>query len=382
MTAIENGEPAPAQEAERPSPQVESAWRVLAIAFGWIVLAMACSLAVGLVMGIAKVAFQLQDTPAFRLLLVTLGVSAFGAILIFAAVSRGRMVGGGDLRLGLSIAPIAKLPIIVGLAIALVAYGLLRDFALYKIRPDLFYQFSSVGPWLALFNAVVVVLLAPVAEEIFFRGWMWNGLRRQWDALPTALVTSAFWLILHIERGIAATAALIPIALILALAKQIGKSVRATIPLHAIYNLAVNLPLILIVIALFQNAPPTPQTPPASNSTIGTPTATVAKKDVFAGSESSIAAMNYVNTDCTSGAVPEVRVVTRPANGIVRLQTMAIPISRQQTDPLSRCNGKFVNAMGVYYKSNEGFTGSDTVVLDVDFRHGQVRRFIYNLTVR
>ena len=46
------------------------------------------------------------------------------------------------------------------------------------------------------------------------------------------------------------------------------------------------------------------------------------------------------------------------------------------------CNGKAVQAMGVFYKSNEGFVGSDKVSLDVDFRDGDVRTLTYNITVK
>ena len=92
--------------------------------------------------------------------------------------------------------------------------------------------------------------------------------------------------------------------------------------------------------------------------------------------------MTYVNADCSSGAVPEVRIVTPPSSGNIRLQQLTIPIARPLADPLVRCNGKPVEAVVVSYKSKNGFTGADTVVLDVDFRHGKVTRFIYNIAVR
>ncbi len=92
--------------------------------------------------------------------------------------------------------------------------------------------------------------------------------------------------------------------------------------------------------------------------------------------------MNYVNADCSSGEVPEVRIVTPPANDDVSLKRQTMPIARSVNDPLNRCNGKPVEAVTVFYKLKDGFTGADTVVLDVDFRHGKVSRFIYNIAVR
>ena len=86
--------------------------------------------------------------------------------------------------------------------------------------------------------------------------------------------------------------------------------------------------------------------------------------------------------DCSSDAVPEVRIVTPPVYGKIRLQNVTIPIDRPVTSALGHCNGKPIDAVGVFYKSKSGLTGVDSVVLDVDSRHGKVSRYIYNITVR
>ena len=271
MTITQNNLLVPANEAELVGPQSESAWRQIAIALGWTVLALACSFAIGVVLGIVKAAFRLPNTPQFQLILLGSAACGFGLVLLFAAVNRGRIAGRGDVWLGLGAARIANLPVIIALAITIVAYAALRDYAVYKIRPDLFYQFSSVGIWFILFDVLVGVVVAPLAEELFFRGWLWTGLTPHWGALSTALFTSAFWLALHLDRGVALTVALLPIALVLCLARQLGKSVRATIPLHAIYNLTVNFPLILMVLAAFQHNKPTLQPTVAPVSTTVVP---------------------------------------------------------------------------------------------------------------
>src|SRR3982750_3310317 len=56
------------------------------------------------------------------------------------------------------------------------------------------------------------------------------------------------------------------------------------------------------------------------------------KKNVFAGNEARIAAMNVLNADCTAVAVPDVRVVTQPAKGELRLETLQIAIDRDKND--------------------------------------------------
>ncbi len=146
-------------------------------------------------------------------------------------------MGGGDRRLGLALAPIAKLPIIIGLAVVLVIYAGLINAAIYAYRSDFLFKPSSAAPWLTLLDALYMIVLTPLAEELFFRGWLWTGLRKHWGGLPTGLVTAIMWLLPHLDRGIGYVVLLLPAAFILTLARQVGKSVRATIPLHAVYNL-------------------------------------------------------------------------------------------------------------------------------------------------
>jgi hypothetical protein len=109
---------------------------------------------------------------------------------------------------------------------------------------------------------------------------------------------------------------------------------------------------------------------------------TVVQREVFTGNEARIAAPNWVNTDCSSGAVPDLRIATPPANGELRQEEITMPIDRPKDNNRAICNGKPVKAMGVFYKSKAGYTGADNVVIDIDFKTGVVRRFNYKITVR
>ena len=181
-----------------------------------------------------------------------MGVLGLGIVLLYASSIRGCIVGGGDRRLGLGVAPIARLPIIIGLSTIVVLYATLLDFIVYKYRLDLILQNLSVPLWLILFDSLIVVVLAPLSEELFFRGWLWTGLRKHWGVLPTGLMTAVMWLMPHLDRGIYVVLLLFP-ALILTIAREVGKSVRATIFIHAIYNLAVSYPQFVVFLKLFQN---------------------------------------------------------------------------------------------------------------------------------
>lgn len=64
------------------------------------------------------------------------------------------------------------------------------------------------------------------------------------------------------------------------------------------------------------------------------------------------------------------------------MEQTTIPIDRPKTDTRSSCNGKPAQALAVLYKPNAGYTGTDNVVVDVDFHMGNMRRINYRITVR
>jgi hypothetical protein len=105
------------------------------------------------------------------------------------------------------------------------------------------------------------------------------------------------------------------------------------------------------------------------------------QKSTLSGSESRIAAMHSVNPDCSSGSLPKVRIVTKPASGELRVEPIKITVNREATNHRAHCNGKTVDAVAVFYKSKEQYVGADKVVLDVDFKHGGINRYTYAVDV-
>jgi membrane protease YdiL (CAAX protease family) len=258
MTTVQDVPSTPVKESEPLIAGPESAFRLIVVAVGWFLLAEAVAAAVrrfapGFVRELTKGASQVEIPSTSSHLLFTVGAFGSGIVLLYAASIRGRIVGGGDRRLGLGVAPIARLPIIIGLSTVVVLYAALIDFAVYEYRPDLFFKSSSVPLWLILFDSLVIIVLAPLAEELLFRGWLWTGLRKLGGVLPTGLMTAVLWLLPHLPRGMGYVGLLLFPALILTIARHVGESVRATIFIHAIFNLTGNLPLIVLFLKLFQN---------------------------------------------------------------------------------------------------------------------------------
>ena len=74
--------------------------------------------------------------------------------------------------------------------------------------------------------------------------------------------------------------------------------------------------------------------------------------------------------------------MTAPVHGAYRLEPTTIQLDRKPDDVRASCNGKPVSAVAVHYKPTAEFVGSDDLVVDVDFRNGTVRRYIYAISVR
>jgi hypothetical protein len=151
MTTVQDVPSKPVKESGPLIAGPESARRLIVVAVGWLLLAEAVPAAVsfvrgfatGFVRGLTKGASQLEIPPTLSHLLVTLGVFGLGIMLLYAVSIRGRIVGGGDRRLGLGVAPIARLPIIIGLSSVVVLYAALIDFAVYNTVQTYFPIFLS-----------------------------------------------------------------------------------------------------------------------------------------------------------------------------------------------------------------------------------------------
>jgi membrane protease YdiL (CAAX protease family) len=230
---------------DRPDTPSESVLRLLAFAIGWSLLAMAPALLAAIIAGAFKFSTESPDFPQdvgrpIRELAI---IGGYG-IWFFGIYIRGRAVGNGLVHRGLGYEPIARGLLIVIMAILIATYAVLLNLRLYLIRPDLLSKeltMAAAAPWLSLYAALKEVVFDPLAEDLFFRGWLWTGLRKRWGATSTAVFTGALWLALHASAKIYILAMIFPVAVILSVARHFGGSVRASIALHILYNAAVML---------------------------------------------------------------------------------------------------------------------------------------------
>ena len=82
----------------------------------------------------------------------------------------------------------------------------------------------------------LAVLIAPVTEELLFRGWIYTGLRFHWGLWPALLTTSALFACAHYENTHLYALAVFPIGLALGVIRERTGSVKASILFHALNN--------------------------------------------------------------------------------------------------------------------------------------------------
>lgn len=219
---------------------------------GWVIAGFASAVTAAAVLGVGSV--LLHRIAGFtvvpetnRLVIVLIAAAAFQGTLLWAALRQGQRAGGGDRSIGLGIRPIERggrvalscvMMIIWLFAFVLLAAAIpaLREFA-KSVAPDVLSGLGEGGPAVMVFRVALVMVLAPVSEELFFRGWLWEALRqRGHGGVTTAALTVIPWLLLHGIDAPGRILFLIPAAVVFSFARQQGDSVLASLVVHATNN--------------------------------------------------------------------------------------------------------------------------------------------------
>jgi len=98
---------------------------------------------------------------------------------------------------------------------------------------DLGAEDSTLG--LVLAGALVVVI-APVVEEFFFRGFFYRAIRNRLSVLPAALISGGVFGLIHASTGIEAVPTLAVLGVIFCLVYERTKSLYPVIAMHAFNN--------------------------------------------------------------------------------------------------------------------------------------------------
>ena len=116
------------------------------------------------------------------------------------------------------------------------------DFALWIIPPR--------DATALILSFVMIVILAPLAEELLFRGCIFGSLRARFSSAVTIFVTAVLFALVHMDpTGVYPVAVLAP-GLVMSVIRERTGSVKGAILAHAIYN-GIGWLLLVFVTALF-----------------------------------------------------------------------------------------------------------------------------------
>lgn len=87
-----------------------------------------------------------------------------------------------------------------------------------------------------LVGAFLIIVLAPVAEEFFFRGFLYRCFRTSLPVLPAALGVGAVFGVVHLPTGPDAVPVLVVLGVLLCLAYEFSGTLYTTIGVHAVNN--------------------------------------------------------------------------------------------------------------------------------------------------
>ncbi len=158
------------------------------------------------------------------------------SLLLFGMVKLKR---GATLARYLALRPVA-LPVLarwLGLMLLLLAASDTLTWLMGRpiVPPFVMQAYATADPpWLAWFAFVVA---APVFEELFFRGFLFQGLARLGGAGAVAL-TALVWSLLHLQYDWYGILTVFAIGLVLGAARLVTGSLLTAIALHSLSSLA------------------------------------------------------------------------------------------------------------------------------------------------
>lgn len=90
---------------------------------------------------------------------------------------------------------------------------------------------------------------------------------------------------------------------------------------------------------------------------------------VQAGKSGRLVIVPNLKKDCSTGPMPEIRVTTPPKSG-----SLITKSGKLKTPAKYRCPNKDVEAQAIFYQANAGYTGQDTVVVEIKNSDGEIEK--------
>lgn len=190
-------------------------------------------------LGSALLTFLFRPVPQ-SLPLVSTGLAAFfastGMVWFFAV--RGHRASAAQIgfngfkaRLDIPLAVVGQITAFVGIAV----YSLLINAVGVEVPKQLDKTDFGASPVGLALAVLVVVILAPLGEELFFRGFVYPALRERWGVLWGMVASSAMFALFHVHPLLFPP--MFIIAMVMVVLFEYRKTLAPNIILHALNNL-------------------------------------------------------------------------------------------------------------------------------------------------
>ncbi len=88
---------------------------------------------------------------------------------------------------------------LIGSYVVRIAYGLILKLFGYSAQPQQVLSYLDLRGAGFILSFIAAAIVAPIAEEIFFRGFMYGGLRRRIGVIGAMVVSTLFFTALHLS---------------------------------------------------------------------------------------------------------------------------------------------------------------------------------------
>ena len=132
----------------------------------------------------------------------------------------------------IGLAPVA---FIVSLILAAGLVALFSLFPWFNAEQTQNLGFSTfIMGWDRIVSFITLLLVAPIAEEIIFRGWLYGKIREKWGMLPSILVVSTLFGLVHFQWNVGVN--VFALSIVLCGLREITGTVYAGILTHMLKN--------------------------------------------------------------------------------------------------------------------------------------------------
>jgi len=221
-------------------------WATVGLSLAVASLYLIANTAVVVVMIIARGSLDAIDGVALEnnglLLSIASIVSApfaIGPILLFVYLRRG-----ASIRQYLALHPVAPRSLAFWLAatgLLIVAGDALTHVMGRDIVPEFMYDVWRTAAWLPLLW-VTLIVMAPLVEETFFRGFLFVGLRHsRIGDIGAILITSAVWAAIHMQYDFYQISTIFVGGIVLGVARIRTNSLYVPMAMHSLMNVVATL---------------------------------------------------------------------------------------------------------------------------------------------